>query len=120
MGGMWGFSSARERSLANQIAKLMLHPVISKDYNSQNRPNLKMLDQTFLTIHVYQLIYNKSMVHDSFLCKKFGNENNKPFPSKRIGNCFVGGFTEFCNPNDTYYDCPVECRPKEHIDWKTC
>ena len=117
LGGMWGFHRSRKQNLANHISSLILDPEISKQFKQQNG---KGLDQSFLSQYIYPLIKEKSMIHDSYFCQLYDTKNSKPFPSRRIGNCFVGGFTEFCKHNDTYYECPVECRPKEHTDWKTC
>lgn len=78
---------------------------------------MKGYDQYFLTDHVYQKIFRKSTIHDSFLCNQY--QNSKPFPSKRVGNCFVG-ISGFCNVTGFIIKCPKECRPPEHLDWETC
>ena len=73
-------------------------------------------DQIFLSAYIYPLIYNYSLVHDSYLCKQFGGS---PFPVKREGNCFVGSMHS-CNKTALFYDCPLECRPKNHSNWRSC
>jgi hypothetical protein len=52
--------------------------------------------------------------------------DGKPFPSKRLGALFVsfGGPVneyDFYAYNKTFHaECPIECRPKNHQDWKAC
>ncbi len=114
--GMWGFNSALGRSLANEIFKRILDSKTASKFNSNNE-SPKGHDQFFLSDYVYPLIHKKSIIHDSYLCKGFGGG---PWPTKRIGNCFVGSPAS-CNITGTdFYDCPVECRPKMHPDWKKC
>ena len=48
--------------------------------------------------------------------------DGKPFPSKRLGALF-GPVNEydFYAYNKTFHaEFPIECRPKDHQDWKTC
>jgi hypothetical protein len=73
-----------------------------------------------LLAHVYEKIKDKSLIHDSFLCKVYND--GKPFPSKRLGALF-GPVNEydFYAYNKTFHaEFPIECRPKDHQDWKTC
>ena len=53
----------------------------------------KGVDQDFLKHHVYGLIKNNSLIHDSFTCAIF---DGTAFPSKRVGNCFIGS-TDGCD-----------------------
>lgn len=49
-----------------------------------------------------------------------------PYPTKRQGALFVsfGGplneLDEYIYNRTFHQDCPIECRPKDHKDWKTC
>ena len=78
---MWGFYNSRDRYLANKIFSTMIDPNISKAFKKAKS------DQPFLAKYVYPLISNNSIMHDSYFCEKYGA---KPFPSKRIGSCFIG------------------------------
>jgi hypothetical protein len=74
-------------------------------------------DQHFLTTYVYPLSSNNAIVHDSYLCKRFGGT---AFPVKREGDCFVGS-TSSCNKNSqNFYECPIDCRPVKYKNWTHC
>ena len=64
-----------------------------------------------------------ALSHDSYHCKNY--TNTTPLPTQRIvdGHCnFVGccedynNFITFTEDNE----CPNECRPVDHKDWKFC
>ena len=112
---MWGFYNSRDRNLANKIFDLIKNPKIANVYN-KNLTSPKGRDQHFLKDYVYPLVKNKSIVHDSFLCVRFGGD---PFPTKRVGDCFLGS-ARVCNPNSTFHQCPIKCRPKDHQEWTSC
>jgi hypothetical protein len=126
LGGMWGFYNTRSLSLASQIYSLITNRKIASRYNKI--VNKKGQDQVFLGEQVYPLIQTKSVVHDSYMCKKFGGE---PFPTRRIGLCHIGQYifekNECANSTDIdcYFFkksplCPIECRPQDHKDWTNC
>ncbi len=113
---MWGFNSALDRRVANEIFKRILDRNIASRFNKKNI-SPKGQDQDFLSNYVYPLVYNRSVVHDSYLCKNYGGSS---WPSQRPGNCFVGS-PESCNITATNLpDCPLECRPKSHREWTKC
>ena len=67
------------------------------------------------------------MAHDSYFCKKFPGEIY-PYPSQRrfgAGN-FIGAITTNNDsitgslPLTKEFECPQECRPKDHTEWKHC
>ncbi len=114
---MWGFYNQRDRNLSKQIFNDIIDQNIAKQYNS--RPiNSKGQDQFFLSSYVYQKIKKNSVIHDSYLCLMYND--SEPFPTKRVGNCFVGGENALSCINETFKDCPVQCRPQNHQDWNTC
>ncbi len=142
LGGMWGFFNNRSRSLAKDIYNKMIDQSIAKEFNHNNQ---KGLDQSFLSgklisnsqcslianliliaikVHVYPTVKDKALVHDSFLCSMF--HDSVPFPSKRQGALFVSFGSQMSELyeytyNKTFHaECPVECRPKDHMDWKWC
>lgn len=108
---MWGFYNARNRFLAFHILNLIVN---SQSYNPKVK-NQKGYDQFFLT-SIYWLLKNDAIIHDSYTCKQFGGS---AFPTERVGNCFIGGGGD-CDPNGWLDPCPVECRPKNHLDWESC
>lgn len=61
------------------------------------------------------------MAHDSYHCKnehivKVSATSVFPFPTKRENRLYVGGAG-----SELYAEkCPVECRPKDHLDWEYC
>ena len=62
---------------------------------------------------------NTAFQHDAFYCMLF--KGSVPFPTKRLAdtpNNFVASVvtTNFI----MLRKCPVECRPKDHIDWEYC
>ena len=67
------------------------------------------------------------MAHDSYYCRKYPGLVY-PYLSKRLsgkGN-FVGAIVTNDNsitgsiPLAKEYECPQECRPQNHKDWKHC
>ncbi|CAF0746412.1 unnamed protein product [Brachionus calyciflorus] len=116
LGGMWGFKNSEYRRLGREIFKLIIDKKIAKKYN-KNGKSRKDYDQLFLENYFYNRIYNISTIHDSFYCDHY--PNSKPFPSKRVGDCFIGR-VGFCNESNTFRNCPISCRPKDHLDWSSC
>ncbi|CAF0712424.1 unnamed protein product [Brachionus calyciflorus] len=116
LGGMWGFKSALDRTKSNDVFNLIIDRNLTIAYNPGGISK-KGYDQFFLTDHVYNRIKTTATIHDSFLCTRY--PNTKAFPTKRVGNCFVGG-VGWCDPNRNFTICPRECRPGDHQDWESC
>ena len=113
---MWGFYNSKNRQLANELFNRIVDPEISYKYNKVK--NQKGKDQEFLSRHVYPILKKQSVIHDSYLCKNY--KDSEPFPTQRIGNCFVGRVGN-CNSTATdFYQCPRECRPENHQEWLNC
>ena len=78
-------------------------------------------DQDFLRDFIYKYTKKNAIVHDSYSCKRF--EDSEPFPSKRHDSfCYIS-CRDCCQdiyPNQTNHKCPIDCRPKEHLDWEFC
>ena len=110
---MWGLKVSQDRILAKNIVDLMLDKQISANYTFAKYGN----DQFFLAHHVYKLIVKNSVIHDAYCCTKL---DGTPWPTRRVGNCFVGS-TSWCDEYlGSVVECPYECRPKEHKDWSQC
>ena len=59
-----------------------------------------------------------ALIHDSFNCNK--NMSGEPWPTQRLGNCFVGSIWN-CDKNATsFHKCPDICKPKDHQNWTSC
>lgn len=115
---MWGFYNSRNRDLANILFKSILNSNISSKYNL-NYTSPKGYDQYFLSTYVYPEISRNSIIHDSYFCLTIND--SKPFPTKRNGDCFVGTLEHSCNDkNPKFEPCPIQCRPKNHLDWTFC
>lgn len=83
LGGMWGVKYPKLKRMKQMI-------------DEYTKGNFWQVDQNFLRDKVYSLVMNDCMVHDEF----FVYNNSKPFPTKRLGQEFVGeSFDENDNPN---------------------
>ena len=120
---MWGFKSSVDRAKSNLIFERIIDKNIAIRYN-QNMKSPKGADQFFLSDHVYPLIVENSVIHDSFLCKNY--KNSLPFPTRRNGTCHVAYMdnlekcTKPSNEKLKSFECPLACRPAEHPDWLQC
>ena len=124
---MWGFYNARNRNIASKIFQLVKQKASTK--TSQNRYGE---DQFFLGKHVYSLVKDDAIIHDSYLCGFY--KDSSPFPTRRNQSCFVGGKPYHFNKTDCkplaflrdqlkrrpFYVCPKECRHPDHLDWSYC
>ena len=98
---MWGFFNAKNRDLSNKIFNLILNKQLALKYNLNSK---KGYDQYFLADHVYPLVKQVAVIHDSYCCLTY--RDSQPFPTKRIGNCFIGAVGS-CNESGTFYTCPI-------------
>ncbi|CAF4144638.1 unnamed protein product [Rotaria socialis] len=117
LGGLWGASLVRARQHLIQIFQPMLIPRIARRYIGKG-------DQRFLNDYVGKHVRNNSLIFDSYFCTELGGQ---PYPSKRpMDGCFLGCIRPCCdNQTNTVYqgakiECPMKCRPKEHLDWIYC
>ncbi len=119
-GGMWGFKLSIDTNLSSKLFELITN---ANNSRVSGKARKKFGDQRFLSSCIYSFASKSAFVHDSFLCKTY--TNSRPWPTKRIGNCFVGCVHCDCDSrakdNQTFtHICPLECRPKKHIDWIYC
>ncbi len=117
LGGLWGAALKRARYELFNIFEPMLIPSIAQIY-------IKNGDQQFLTDYVWNFVKNNASIFDSYSCQEL---NGRPFLSQRpAGNCYLGCVRPCCSNvikndlNVTLKPCPIECRPKEHLDWIYC
>lgn len=112
---MWGFKTNVDIKLTKKIFSRILNKKTARKYNLNTT---KGYDQRFLSDKVYSLIRSKSIIHDSYTCRNFWS--SEPFPTQRIGNCFIGE-TGQCNLTaSSFFECPTACRLANHMDWKYC
>jgi hypothetical protein len=115
---MWGFANKLNRQLSLNLFKIITNKFISSYYNKYK--NKKGFDQLLLTEFFSKYSIQNSTTHDSFFCFKY-NDGAQPWPTKRIGKCFVGGHHKNCIEKENFdYLCPVRCRPDDFLDWKFC
>ena len=118
---MWGYKSIHNKQVSHIVFKKIVFKKFASIYN-QNLKNAKGADQNFLRDQVYSLLKSDSLIHDSYLCDYYANTS--PFPTKRIGSCFVGAADDFgdCSIASaeqlSNYICPIKCR--YNLNWKFC
>ena len=118
---MWGFYNERNRILAKEIFRKIIDTKIAGKYHKNGTETKRGPDQFFLNDHVYPILKSQSIIHDSYCCVHY--EGSKPFPSERVGSCFIGSVNtkESCAENKKLLpECPMVCRPTEHKDWARC
>lgn len=112
---MWGVHMSLDRELSNKLFNLVIDKSIGRIYND-NGKSPKGNDQFFLSHQIYKFIVNQATIHDSYNCKKFAR--SKPFPTERKVMDHVGSVNYA--PRQPIKECPLECRPEDHLDWKYC
>ena len=116
LAGMWGFRPARNRTLSHIILSKLQNATLMKEYVGKG-------DQPFLLRELWPLVENDSISHDSFHCQRFA-DNAKPFPTKRPSikenYVFVGCVKPCSRKQFAFGTCPIECRPKNHLEWIYC
>ena len=120
LGGLWCSHNKRNRTRSDQIFELILkhhHP------RRNNKEPPKESDQRFLKNHVWPLVKNDVMQHDSFSCfskafKSWGGVTAYPFPRAKNTSAFMG-CKRPCKTR-TLPPCPKACRPGSHQDWVNC
>ena len=89
---MWGFYNSRNRVIAEDIFNSILNVNLARKFSPFKYKNKYNGDQIFLKQLVYPKIKRNSTIHDSFTCTFYGGD---AFPTKRIGDCFVGNEFSF-------------------------
>ncbi len=122
LGGLWGMSRKFDTQFADRIFKEIVR---SDDKSgSTKRLNKKGLDQDFLGAKIWPLVLNTNsyIVHASFFCPDWFSGHTRPFPSKRVGNCFAGTLDMDCHSRETAADmrCSDKCKPENRTDWIYC
>ena len=88
----------------------------------------KGLDQAALNKVLWPHASQDMVAHDSYLCRHFPSEFNRPWVTQRISgpNFSEPDELNFVGSNggkislSNHGACPVECRPTEHKDWLLC
>ena len=121
LGGMFGIrqdSPEQKKARSDEFTKMITQ------YGTQWK---KGADQSALITIVTPHVGADSLVHDSYLCTGVYLRGSHPvaFPSKRTDPVMPN---EIKLPNyignrgndQIDKECPVECRPVDHKDWKFC
>ena len=85
--------------------------------------NNKFWDQTLARTYIYYPFMDDIMSHDSYYCWKYPEAVVRPFPTRRIGEIFVG-YDERKEMTTLFIGrlktCPEICRPKYGKHWTYC
>jgi len=120
LGGLWCFRNSKNRMKAEFILNKLLRNAEKRD--PQIKEAQKGNDQDVLDRFMWPVVKKDTIQHDSFLCKTF--PGSIPFPSQRKDGIFIG-----CKRNvnvnipcerSNMTECPKECRPIDHQDWRSC
>jgi hypothetical protein len=123
--GMWGFYNQRNYVVADQIYESLVDHAIS---SSHKQNDLFGQDQVFPAKYIFPLIENIAMSHDSYFCRKWP-KNWRPFPLRRVAKCWIGIWyspgTDCTSGSDhatydSFFRCPIQCRPPLHPNWISC
>ena len=122
LGGMWGvkLTPKIEAKIYESFRFIFDSDLFYKDHNSKGP------DQDILRMYIWPWAKDFAMAHDSYYCKKYASEKmlSRAFPTERKDDRFnfVGcKMQEDCRLYFNYRtECPPECRPKHHPDWKYC
>jgi hypothetical protein len=118
LGGMFG---VWQDTIERKEARLKDFETIITEFGPTWR---KGNDQVALSTVLAPHAAKDGLVHDSYLCNSrlIKGSMPLPWPTQRqhysdpsIPN-FVGNTEDF----GILFECPVECRPEDHKDWKTC
>jgi len=97
-------------------------PAVKETFKVYFQQLLKMSggnDQVLLRNLIYNDLKDYSLQHDSYLCKRF--PLSVPYPTRREGGFFLGApVSRYDLGSSMEFECPVECRPKDHQDWLYC
>ncbi|XP_042869727.1 uncharacterized protein LOC122251693 [Penaeus japonicus] len=112
LAGLWGGHN-RNLSLLRKVRDdIFAHPT-----------NLTTkFDQYMLATKLWPHIKDDVLQHDSYNCLQSGHEGSVPFPVKRVDGLYCGWGPTKLRERKVVLDtrCPVECRPKGHLDWNHC
>ena len=119
LGGMFGI---KQDTFERKSGRLKEFNRMIKEYGEIWK---KGSDQEALTDIVAPNAAADSLVHDSYLCKSGYLPGSKTvaFPTRRQGskyNLWVPNFVGNTGHYGIQIECPIDCRPAEHLDWKFC
>ena len=112
--GLWGMrftQNTDRKEIANIFDKILLW---GEDYDFSQFINWDML-----TKFLWPIAKQDMMAHDSYHCEFFKSPMNQPWPTRRPLDGMNYAGARFARANLTS-ECPTECRPKNHPEWKLC
>ncbi len=136
LAGMFGMRRKQNSSSTNLTAmNNVLHTMLNY---SKGKNRKKGIDQALLKIFLWPYFLAPpvwdAVTHDSYLCREYSRPNveMRPFPTQRNSsadfkvarvNRGFGNYVGAPSPGGITIqmgECPKECRPKDHQDWKLC
>ncbi|KAK8724676.1 hypothetical protein OTU49_011205 [Cherax quadricarinatus] len=107
--GTWGGCNTWQASKATPIRDSMLKSSLA--WNQ---------DQPVLWAYMWPWAIMNVTIHDSYTCLRF--PGSLPFPTQRYNDTFIGmrSYREEFKNDGVRSECPMECRPAQHKDWKYC
>lgn len=118
MGGMWGSVGG------------LIRPELMTAYRSVYVETVHDDDQKFLAATVWPSVKSYTLSHDSFTCMRgdLACAETRPLPVQRKSReDYVGSALRFKDGRLVCIygaidaaECPVQCRPQNHIDWTLC
>lgn len=121
LGGMFGIK--QDTAERKKMALEKFEEMIKKFGEIWKKGN----DQTALAAIVTKVAKSDSLVHDAYHCTSNLVKGSipKPWPSKRDfvrndKNKTLPNFVGNTGWDGIAFECPPECRPKDHQDWKIC
>ncbi|XP_023347972.1 uncharacterized protein LOC111716729 isoform X2 [Eurytemora carolleeae] len=114
LGGMWG---ARMDLDNRERYKNLFETLFEKTSDRWQ----KGYDQSLLHKFVWPAVQNEACIHDSYTCNLFPAPHNRPWPTQRKNGTSNFVAASFRNQRlQPSQHCPELCRPKDHLEWKTC
>nr|XP_053653658.1 uncharacterized protein LOC128703130 [Cherax quadricarinatus] len=109
LAGMWGGCNTWQANNATPVRDSML-----------NNSRAMSHDQPVLWKYLWPWAIMNMTTHDSYMCLSF--PGTLPFPTQRYKDAYVGMRTyrrQYKN-DGVRRECPMQCRPAQHKDWKYC
>jgi len=119
LGGLWG---GRNALVSNDTLLKQRNTLMNQ--SSLSYRNQKNSDQIILAIMLFPPNEpNQVVSYDAYFCEKWRNITmNRPFPTKRVGNEFLGDVELWGESGfrSALKKCPIRCRPDYGKLWCYC
>ncbi|XP_066950663.1 uncharacterized protein [Macrobrachium rosenbergii] len=114
LAGLWGGCGDWQRETIREIRDLIM---LTGDRYDADQEGLAV---SFARNILWPVAQSNVTIHDSYFCKSYSGSH--PFPSQRVNSDFVGqrSYLKEFRGEKISTECPVECRPRQHLDWLYC